>query len=356
MTPATRTDPDEGDARRLGACIRSVSLLLQQGADAAAHDVADAFAESCGGGALAADALCAFIREAELTVHGREETVVVEGERTDSVYVVISGQAAVRREGAGQLALLGPGEFFGEIAATTGTARTATVAAVEVCEVVRLSRRGLTDLTRYLPPVASMLAATGRARLLPTMFPVGGGFEGLNDLQRAKLFEYFVPVTVPAGTRILREAQQGAGLCVLVSGTVEVWRSQGSRREVLARLGPGACFGEISLLFNLQVTANVEAVGPVTLFALKPADFKRFVELFPDIGAYFVRLAEDRMGTPRVDRRFISAEHHIIDASARMNYAERAAFTTSSGYTTGVCPACGYEDADILCVSCGAVQ
>jgi CRP-like cAMP-binding protein len=125
---------------------------------------------------------------------------------------------------------------------------------------------------------------------------------------------------------------------------------------VLAQLGPGACFGEISLLFNLQVTANVEAVTPVTFFALKPLDFKRFVEMFPNAGAHFVRLAEARMGSPTVDRRSISAEHHVVTADARMNFAERATFSTSSGYTRGRCFVCGYTEADIVCVSCGAVQ
>ena len=189
------------------------------------------------------------------------------------------------------------------------------------------------------------------------MMPPGSGFDLLTEAQRARLFEYFIPVTAAEGTRVLREAQPGAGLCVIVSGQAEVWRAGiNGERRVVATLGPGACFGEISLLFDLQVTANVEAATPVTLFVLKPVDFKRFVQMFPEIGAHFVRLAEDRMGRPQVNRVHISAEHHIVRAGTQMNDTERASFTTTAGYAVGVCHACGYADADVVCVSCGTVQ
>lgn len=344
-------------AKRLGACLRSVRLLQDQGATAAARDLADAFARECGAAELAGDALYAFVGAASVQVHGSGASIVVEGVRDETIFVILHGQAAVRRFGTGDLARLGPGDFFGEIAATTGTARTASVYASTDCLLLCLSAEGLDSLSRYLPPVREMLEAASRARLLPTMMPRGSGFDLLDDTQRDALFECFVPVTVPPRTRILREAQAGAGLCVIVSGEAEVWR-QGinGERNLVARLGPGACFGEISLLFDQQVNATVEATTTVTFFAMKPVDFRRFVELFPDIGAHFVRLAEDRMGRPHVQRTAISAEHRVVRSGVQMSHAERATFTTTTGFERHRCPACGYADADIVCVSCGMVQ
>ena len=112
------------DANQLGACIRSTCLLLAQDAHDAARDVADAFSEATGGGALAGDALCALVGESEVTHHAAGTALVVEGARDDTLYVMLSGHATVRRFGAGEIGRLGPGEFFGEIAGTVGTART----------------------------------------------------------------------------------------------------------------------------------------------------------------------------------------------------------------------------------------
>ena len=58
----------KGDATRLGACVRSIRLLQDQGAMDAARDVADAFATECGAGALAGDALCAYVAVVCLSV------------------------------------------------------------------------------------------------------------------------------------------------------------------------------------------------------------------------------------------------------------------------------------------------
>ncbi|MBA3653271.1 MAG: cyclic nucleotide-binding domain-containing protein, partial [Actinobacteria bacterium] len=61
------------------------------------------------------------------------KTVIVkEGERGDSFYVVISGQAAVRRKvgrSAKKVATLGPGGYFGELALLDPGPRNATVEA-----------------------------------------------------------------------------------------------------------------------------------------------------------------------------------------------------------------------------------
>jgi len=95
-------------------------------------------------------------------------TVVVrQGDRDGDLYLIEAGRAEVRRrEGANGerlLATLGPGEFFGEIAFTTGAARTADVAALEPLTVLRISNEAYAVLAELT--LAEELGRVGAARV-----------------------------------------------------------------------------------------------------------------------------------------------------------------------------------------------
>jgi len=95
-------------------------------------------------------------------------TVVVrQGDRDGDLYLIEVGRAEVRqREGTGEarlLAILGPGEFFGEIAFTTGAARTADVVALEPLTVLRISNEAYAVLAELT--LAEELSRVGAARV-----------------------------------------------------------------------------------------------------------------------------------------------------------------------------------------------
>ena len=56
------------------------------------------------------------------------ETIIMEGSGGAAFFIIDSGQAAVSSKGT-ELATLGPGDYFGEVALIDGGARTATVKA-----------------------------------------------------------------------------------------------------------------------------------------------------------------------------------------------------------------------------------
>jgi MFS family permease len=74
---------------------------------------------------------------------------------------------------------------------------------------------------------------------------------------------------VPAGAAVITEGEPGDRYLVIVSGTAEVSR----RGRHVARLGPGAGFGEIALLRDVPRTATVRAVDDLELLALARAPF-----------------------------------------------------------------------------------
>lgn len=74
----------------------------------------------------------------------RGEFIVRCGDETDSLFILVSGRAKVTNcDDEGReiiLAILGPGEFFGEMGLIDGSPRSANVVAQEPCELLMMSR------------------------------------------------------------------------------------------------------------------------------------------------------------------------------------------------------------------------
>ena len=75
----------------------------------------------------------------------RGSVIMVEGDRVDSLYIVISGRLKVMMgEADGKeviLSIIGPGEFFGEMGLIDDRPRSASVIAIEPCELLSVTKR-----------------------------------------------------------------------------------------------------------------------------------------------------------------------------------------------------------------------
>jgi CRP/FNR family cyclic AMP-dependent transcriptional regulator len=75
----------------------------------------------------------------------RGTTIIAAGDMTDSLYVIISGRLKVMMSdddgGEVILAILGPNEFFGEMGLLDDAPRSASVVAIEPCELLSLSKQ-----------------------------------------------------------------------------------------------------------------------------------------------------------------------------------------------------------------------
>jgi CRP/FNR family cyclic AMP-dependent transcriptional regulator len=75
----------------------------------------------------------------------RGSTIISAGDLTDSLFVVISGRLKVMMsDDEGReviLSIIGPGEFFGEMGLLDDSPRSASVIAIEPCELLSLSKR-----------------------------------------------------------------------------------------------------------------------------------------------------------------------------------------------------------------------
>lgn len=96
-------------------------------------------------------------------------------------------------------------------------------------------------------------------------------FRGIDHAGLAGLAEVTSPVDFPAGHVIARQGEIGTGFFVVIEGMVRVVRDG----AVIARLGPGEFFGELSVLDRRPRNASVLAETPTTCLALASWDFEK---------------------------------------------------------------------------------
>jgi CRP-like cAMP-binding protein len=91
------------------------------------------------------------------------EPVVHQGDASTELFIVQSGEVTVQRDAAGgnhgtELARLGPGHFFGEMALMTGEPRNATVRASLPCSLFVIDHASLRDLLARAPDLAEHIS------------------------------------------------------------------------------------------------------------------------------------------------------------------------------------------------------
>jgi CRP/FNR family cyclic AMP-dependent transcriptional regulator len=86
------------------------------------------------------------------------------------------------------------------------------------------------------------------------------------------------------GTVIVSEGDPGDALYIVRSGEVKVVLvSEDGREVILGVLGPGAHFGELSLIDGRPRSAHVIATQTASLLVLRRVDFRRQVEAQPQV-------------------------------------------------------------------------
>ncbi len=87
-------------------------------------------------------------------------------ERTgaDKAYIIVSGEASVRRKGE-EIARLGPGDIFGEAAIVNHQLRSASIVTLTKVEVIHLGREQVEQLRRDIPAFAEAIDRLAEERL-----------------------------------------------------------------------------------------------------------------------------------------------------------------------------------------------
>ena len=125
-------------------------------------------------------------------------------------------------------------------------------------------------------------------------------FRGLAADQLAAVAETATEVEFPAGRVIARQGEIGTGFFIVVDGEVRVIRDG----ALLAKLGPGEFFGELSVLDGLPRIAQVVAELPTRCLAIASWDFERVLLDHPALTLSILRELAGRL------RSVTEQQHH----------------------------------------------
>jgi ATP-binding cassette subfamily B protein len=86
--------------------------------------------------------------------------------------------------------------------------------------------------------------------------------------------------SIPAGTEVMREGEDGDRFYVVLSGMLAVTQEAQGKRRVLK---PGDYFGEVALAMNMPRTASICAMTPSVVASCDRGTFDEFIRpLFSD--------------------------------------------------------------------------
>ena len=113
----------------------------------------------------------------------------------------------------------------------------------------------------------------------------GLGMHALNEIA-----EHAVKTYVRPQMTLARKGDQGFGFAVILSGHADV-KIDGN---VVATLGPGDVFGEMSLATGARRSADVVAKEQMSLAQMMVWDFRNLVDKHPEVKERIDRLVADR--------------------------------------------------------------
>jgi CRP-like cAMP-binding protein len=116
------------------------------------------------------------------------------------------------------------------------------------------------------------------------------------ELAKLKLLAFACDrMTYRQGQDLCHQGDQGDAAYVLLSGMADVIVSSASGDVRIARIGPNAIVGEMSVLCNMPRTATVRATSPLEALRISKDHFLALTSEFPDVAAEIMRTLAMRL-------------------------------------------------------------
>jgi CRP/FNR family cyclic AMP-dependent transcriptional regulator len=123
-----------------------------------------------------------------------------------------------------------------------------------------------------------------------------GLFTGLSQTELGFLAQRAVPRKFSAGEIVFNEGDPCAGMYVVQSGSVRIFKtSPGGREQVLSIDGPGGSIAELPVFDGGNYPASVLAVEDATLLFISKQDFHALCMAHPEVALKVLRVVGARL-------------------------------------------------------------
>jgi CRP-like cAMP-binding protein len=227
------------------------------------------------------------------------QTIFLKGSPGEQIMAVLSGTVRISVASADGkalvLAILVPGEIFGEIALLDGKERNADATAVTECSLATLDRGEILSFLERHPSAWPHIVAILCDRLRKMN-------EHLADVALPQLFLALEPAEIErvrrfgevrrygAGEALFKIGEAGHGLFVILAGQVDLARHDetGGRRRFLTT-GPGGVIGEMAQLAGRPALLDGYAQGPVEALLIPPERLRALLVAEAELGERIMR-------------------------------------------------------------------
>jgi CRP-like cAMP-binding protein len=205
----------------------------------------------------------ALLKRVERARYAAGMLIIREGDVAEHFFIVTEGEAEVfRTQGADdtRLALLKPGDHFGEIGLLRRIARTASVRAASALDVLVVDRETFLAMIAESDFVSEQIAENVRRRI--TANRLADALPHLEQDQTGRLLPNVHLTRFSAGAVIIRQGDPAESFFVVASGRVDVVRrTPNGRDRVVNQLEAGEWFGEMGILNGAPRNATVRVVS-----------------------------------------------------------------------------------------------
>jgi len=236
------------------------------------------------------------LEHVELVSLHEGEVLFRQGDPADTLYIVADGAVVpiAEEKPRKKLAVLEAGSFFGEIGLLADLPRNATLEALVDSRLLALDRKAMWRILKSNRSVLQVMLRFLRDRLIDRLIRTSELFASIPAQEREKAARLFKLLEVKRGRTLIEQGRPSPGLYALLAGRAEVIQMDVASDHVLAELGPGEFFGEMSMLAKIPARSSVMTKSKCWVLSLDREGLDRLLATNPEVGEIVRRLACER--------------------------------------------------------------
>ncbi|MDC0255778.1 cyclic nucleotide-binding domain-containing protein, partial [Bacteriovoracales bacterium] len=210
-----------------------------------------------------------------------QEYLTKEGEEGDQMFILLKGNVNVfkynqEKNKDEKVAILGPGDVFGERTLLLGEPRSATIITEREGSILTMAQEDFKKLLKksntFKDKIQKMVDESFKFYGLLKSVPL---FKEIPEEKLKMLAPKIKYKEFGEGDYIFRQGDKGDSFYILKEGKVEILTEsdEGQTKSILATLGAGEFFGEIALFKDITRTASVKAIRKTIALSIEKMDF-----------------------------------------------------------------------------------